>query len=140
MPKIMIVDDERHIVETLSLAFEKRGYQVVGVSDATQCVSLADRERPDVIILDLMMPGMDGYEVFNRLGEEERVSRIPVVLLTAKPDEIYRRISEGLGAGLHLTKPFKPYAVVEQVERMLGRAPGSADEPAVNREAGTGVL
>ncbi|OGD74568.1 MAG: hypothetical protein A2Y64_00940 [Candidatus Coatesbacteria bacterium RBG_13_66_14] len=119
MPKVLIVDDERHIVETLTLAFEKRGYQVVGSSDATQCVPLADREKPDVIILDVMMPGMDGYEVFNRLGEDDRSSRIPVVVLTAKPDEIYRRISEGIGAKLHLTKPFKPYAVVEQVERML---------------------
>jgi two-component system alkaline phosphatase synthesis response regulator PhoP len=139
MPKIMIVDDERHIVETLSLAFEKRGYQVVGVSDATQCVPLADREKPDAIILDIMMPGMDGYEVFTRLGEDEGVARIPVVVLTAKPDAIYRRISEGLGAGLHLTKPFKPYAVVEQVERMLGRAPVTDGEPVVNRGAGTGV-
>jgi DNA-binding response OmpR family regulator len=115
----MIVDDERHIVETLSLAFERRGYQVVGLSDATLCVTLADREQPDVIILDVMMPGMDGYEVFNRLGEDERVSRIPVVVLTAKPDEIYRHISEGIGVKLHLTKPFAPFAVVEQVERIL---------------------
>jgi len=119
MSKVMIVDDERHIVETLSLAFERRGYQVVGLSDATLCVTLADREQPDVIILDVMMPGMDGYEVFNRLGEDERVSRIPVVVLTAKPDEIYRHISEGIGVKLHLTKPFAPFAVVEQVERIL---------------------
>jgi len=124
MPKILIVDDERHIVETLSLAFEKRGYQVVGVSDATLCVPTADRERPDVIILDVMMPGMDGYEVFNRLGEDERVSRIPVVIITAKPDEIYRRISDGIGVSLHLTKPFAPYAVVEQVERILDERRG----------------
>ena len=119
MSKVMIVDDERHIVETLCLAFERRGYQVVGLSDATLCVTLADREQPDVIILDVMMPGMDGYEVFNRLGEDERVSRIPVVVLTAKPDEVYRRISEGIGVKLHLTKPFAPYAVVDQVERIL---------------------
>jgi DNA-binding response OmpR family regulator len=120
----MIVDDERHIVETLRLAFEKRGHRVVGVSDATQCVPIADREKPDVIILDVMMPGMDGYEVFNRLVEDDRVSRIPVVILTAKTDEIYRRISEGIGASLHLVKPFVPYAVVEQVERLLDERGG----------------
>ncbi|MCX7022348.1 MAG: response regulator [bacterium] len=124
MSKIMIVDDEPHIVETLSLAFEKRGYQVVGLSDATQCISLAEREKPDVIILDVMMPGMDGYEVFSRLVEDDRVSQIPVVVLTAKTDYIYRRISEGIGAKLHLTKPFAPYTVVDQVERLLNERRG----------------
>lgn len=119
VPKIMIVDDEKHIVETLRLAFEKRGYEVVPVSDASLCITIADRERPDVIILDIMMPGMDGYEVFNHLAEDEQTSRIPVVVLTAKPEEIYRRISEGLGVKLHITKPYLPYRVVEQVELIL---------------------
>ena len=71
-----------------------------------------------------MMPGMDAYEVFNHLVEDKHLSKIPVVVLTAKPDEIYKQISEGLGIKLHLTKPFMPYKVVEQVERILeNRAP-----------------
>ncbi|MCK4593693.1 response regulator, partial [bacterium] len=81
-------------------------------------------EHPDVIIADIMMPGMDAYEVFNHLVEDKHLSKIPVVVLTAKPDEIYKQISEGLGIKLHLTKPFMPYKVVEQVERILeNRAP-----------------
>ncbi len=119
MFKIMIVDDEKHIVETLRLAFEKRGYEVVRVSDASMCITIAEREQPDVILLDIMMPGMDGYEVLNNLIEDKHLSNIPVVFLTAKPDEIYKQISKGLGIKLHLTKPFLPYKVVEEVERIL---------------------
>jgi two-component system alkaline phosphatase synthesis response regulator PhoP len=119
MAKIMIIDDERHIVETLRLAFEKNGYEVVPVSDASLCIDIVDRERPDVIILDIMMPGMDGYEVYHNLYEDRRLAKIPVVVLTAKTDEIHRRISDGIGVKLHITKPFMPYRVVEEVGRIL---------------------
>lgn len=119
MFKIMIVDDEKHIIETLRLAFEKRGYEVVGVSDASTCITVAEREQPDVILLDIMMPGMDGYEVINNLIEDKHLSNIPVVVLTAKTDNIYKQISKGLGIRLHLTKPFLPYKVVEEVERIV---------------------
>jgi len=82
MARVMIVDDERHVVETLGLAFESRGHETISLSDPAAVLSAAMRERPDVIILDLLMPGIDGYKLYHDLMADELLSSTPVAIIT----------------------------------------------------------
>jgi DNA-binding response OmpR family regulator len=125
MARIMIVDDERHIVETLGLAFKSRGHETIPLSDPAIVLSAAMRERPDVIILDLLMPGLDGYKLYHDLMADELLSSTPVAIITGHSGPLYKRISREIGIALHVTKPFNPLDVVKRIEKLLAPDPGS---------------
>ena len=116
--KILIVDDEPKIVELVQLYLEKDSYRVVSALDGKTGLELARRERPDLIILDLNLPGMDGLEVCRALRKE---SNVPIIMLTARDEDVDKIIGLELGADDYITKPFSPREVVARVKAVFRR-------------------
>ncbi|TME02447.1 MAG: response regulator, partial [Chloroflexi bacterium] len=104
--KILIVDDESVLVETIAYNLEQAGYQVITAGDGTSALQAAYRELPDLIILDIMLPEMDGLEVCRQLRRESSTATTPIMMLTAKGDEIDKVVGLEVGADDYVTKPF----------------------------------
>ena len=119
---ILIVDDERNIVDLLRLYLEKEGYAVLAASDGEQGLALHARHDPDLVLLDLMLPGRDGFEVCREI---RRRGETPVIMLTARSDDVDAIVGLELGADDYVTKPFNPRALVARVKAVLRRADGS---------------
>jgi two-component system alkaline phosphatase synthesis response regulator PhoP len=117
-PKILVVDDERNIVDLVSAYLKKEGYQVFEASDGPSALESARANDPDLVILDIMLPGMDGLEVLNQLRRE---SDVYVILLTARTEEMDRVIGLSVGADDYVTKPFSPRELVARVKAALRR-------------------
>ena len=130
--RILIVDDEPAIVETVRAYLEAEGYAVQAAFDGSEVLKLARRFQPDVIILDLMLPGLDGLEVLRRLRQE---SAVYVLLLTAKTHETDKVVGLTMGADDYVTKPFSPRELVARIKALLrrGRSGGVDDMPLVFR-------
>jgi DNA-binding response OmpR family regulator len=116
--KILIVEDEAKIVRTLRLYLQQAGYSVVAVYDGNQAVSAFRSERPDLVLLDLNLPGQDGLDVCRALRRE---ANVPVIMITARIDEADRLIGLELGADDYIVKPFSPREVVARVRAVLRR-------------------
>jgi two-component system, OmpR family, response regulator ResD len=119
---ILVVDDEPTITDVVSRYLERAGYNTRNAGDGAHALRLAGESRPDLVVLDLMMPGMDGLEVMRRLREHERVS---VILLTAKGEHTDRIIGLRLGADDYVVKPFSPAELVARVDAVLRRVDNS---------------
>ena len=117
-PKIAIVDDDKKIVSLLKTYFEKENFLVYEAYDGASGLKIIEEKHPDIAILDLMLPYMDGYELCRRL---RRTSEIPVLMLTAKDEEADRLIGLELGADDYVSKPFSPKEVVARVKAILRR-------------------
>jgi DNA-binding response OmpR family regulator len=117
---VLVVDDEPTIADVVSRYLDRAGYRTRVASTGTQAIEAAARERPDLVVLDLMLPGIDGLEVMRRLREQDR-ERIAVILLTAKGDESDRVIGLRLGADDYVVKPFSPAELVARVDAVLRR-------------------
>lgn len=122
MGKILIVDDEINIRELVKFNLEKAGYKVTEAADGSSAVNFARTEKPDLIILDLMLPGMDGLEVCRVLKSQRETSGIPIIMLTAKNEEIDKIIGLELGADDYMTKPFSSRELVARVKAVLRRS------------------
>jgi two-component system phosphate regulon response regulator PhoB len=122
MPQtVLVVDDERDIVELVRYHLAKAGYRVVSASDGHQAVELARRGRPDLIVLDLMLPVLPGVEVARTLKSDEKTRHIPILMLTAKGEEVDRVVGFELGADDYVVKPFSPRELVLRVQAILRR-------------------
>ncbi len=119
--KVLVADDEEYIQHILNFSFSAEGYQVITASDGEEAIAKAKCERPDVIVLDIMMPKMDGYEACKRLKSDPETRSIPIILLTAKGREADRRLGTEAGADGYVVKPFSPGRLIERVEGMLKR-------------------
>jgi two-component system, OmpR family, alkaline phosphatase synthesis response regulator PhoP len=117
--KIMVVDDEISIVTLLEFNLEKAGYSVVTANDGKEAVDIVDKENPDLIVLDVMLPGMDGIEVCKTLRQKQ--INTPILMLTAKDDEFDKILGLELGADDYMTKPFSPREVVARIRAILRR-------------------
>ena len=119
MKKILIVDDEPNIVMSLEYAFKKKDFEVFIARDGTEALEIAEREKPDLILLDIMMPQMDGYETLKRIRESKNLGHTKVVFLSAKSKE--KDIEKGLkmGADGYMTKPFSIKKIISDVEAMI---------------------
>ena len=119
MARVLVIDDEPDVRWVLRLSLERAGHEVILAEDGLRGVAMAQRQRPDVIVLDLMMPVMDGYGVLNALSRDERTHHLPVLVLTAKalPEE-EERVTEA-GANGFLTKPFEPADLASALEGIL---------------------
>jgi two-component system alkaline phosphatase synthesis response regulator PhoP len=124
--KILVVDDEEHILELVELYLGKEGYKVVSAQDGDAAVERFALEKPDLLVLDIMLPGKDGLDV---LREIRKTSRVPVIMLTARESEVDKVVGLELGADDYLTKPFSPRELVARVKAVLRRAGPHADEP-----------
>lgn len=117
----MIVEDEKDIVKMLDYNLKKEGYRTISCYNGEDALALTDREHPDLIILDLMLPGMDGLEVCKTLKKEDRTARIPIIMLTAKTQEADKIVGLELGADDYITKPFSPRELVARIKAVLRR-------------------
>lgn len=118
---VLVVDDEPHIVALVSYHLDKSGYRVISATTGTDALELARRERPSLVILDLMLPGISGFEVLARMRGDERTRDVAVLMLTARREEHDRIEGLSLGADDYLTKPFSPQELVLRVKAILRR-------------------
>lgn len=132
--KVLVVDDEKKIVELVRLYLERDGYRVITAKDGKDALESARRERPDVILLDLMLPEIDGLEVCRLLRKD---SNVPIIMLTARDEETDKLVGLELGADDYVTKPFSPREVVARVRALLRRVRGQREE---KREIAVGEL
>lgn len=130
MQRVLIVEDEVDIADLIRFNLERAGYEVSKAHDGIAGAEMAIRERPDLIVLDLMLPGRDGYSVFREIRRDSRTSHIPVIMLTARAQTEDRIQGLEAGADDYLTKPFSPKELVLRVNAILKRTdapPGAAE-------------
>jgi two-component system alkaline phosphatase synthesis response regulator PhoP/two-component system response regulator VicR len=128
--RILVVDDERHIVRLVQVNLERAGYEVLTAYDGIEAMEKVKTESPDMVVLDVMMPRMDGFEVLKNLQADPRYQNIPVIMLTAKAQDadIFKGWASGVSS--YLTKPFNPRELLVFVERIFQ----SLDEPPTDDE------
>ena len=119
--KILIVDDEKNIVEAVKYNLEKDGFRTVVAHDGAKALELARRELPDLVLLDWMLPEVDGLEVCRILKREDATKHIPVIMLTVKSEETDKVLGLEMGADDYVTKPFSPRELVARVKAILRR-------------------
>jgi two-component system OmpR family response regulator len=117
-PKILVVDDEAKIVEILKAYLERENYEVLAAYDGRSALALAQREHPDLVILDLMLPEISGWDVCRRLRQD---SEVPIIMLTARDETADKIVGLELGADDYVTKPFDPKELVSRVRAVLRR-------------------
>ena len=119
--RVLVADDDENLLAIVSYRLERSGYAVIPASDGEEAVRLALAERPDLAVLDVMMPKLDGYEVTRRLRQHEETRRMPVILLTARAQEA--DVARGFEAGAddYVRKPFSPQELRARVQAILGR-------------------
>lgn len=120
--KVLVVDDEVNITQILEFSIGSEGYEVLSASNGEEAVEKARREQPDLIILDIMMPRIDGYETCRILKSNPLTKNIPVVLLTAKGRDIDKRLGYEVGATDYIIKPFSPSKLIERIHELLVNA------------------
>ncbi|MBN1812386.1 MAG: response regulator transcription factor [Anaerolineae bacterium] len=134
--KILVVDDEQSITDLLEYNLRQNGYRVVVARDGHEALWLARTEQPDLIVLDLMLPGPDGFDVCRELRRESgtTLSSVPIIMLTARDEEVDRVVGLELGADDYVTKPFSVRELMARVKAVLRRAgPTEVGAPAVHR-------
>ena len=125
-PKILIVEDERDINELLQYNLEKEGFDVLQAYDGQEAVELARAQAPDLIVLDIMLPEIDGRDVCRILKQDEETRRIPILMLTAKGEESDVLVGLEIGADDYVTKPFSPKVLLARVKAILRRSQSSS--------------
>jgi CheY-like chemotaxis protein len=120
MPRrVIVVDDDREVREIVTFVLGLNGFEVITAANGQQLQQELDTVLPDLIILDVMMPGEDGYQICRHLRGQRRTQHIPIIIITAHAEDIYERISQDLGAAHHITKPFHPLELAERVKALL---------------------
>jgi len=122
-PRILIVEDEKDIVQVLEFALKQAGFETVSARDAGEALARIREKAPDAVILDLMLPDMPGTEICRQLKAAPRTAAVPVIMLTARGDEVDRVVGFELGADDYITKPFSVREVVLRVRAILRRGP-----------------
>jgi len=133
MTKILIIDDEERIVKGVKKYFEQAGYQVSKAYDGPGGLDKARREKPDLVVLDLMLPGMDGWDVCRAIRKD---SNVPIIMLTAKVEETDKLIGLELGADDYVTKPFSPRELVARARAVLRRTAMNSEHTSESYEFG----
>ena len=119
--KILIVEDEESLLKLESILLTSKGYEVRGVANGKAALDAISEEAPDLVLLDIMLPEIDGFEVCRRIKENPETSTIPVIMLTAKKSREDMARGESVGADWYITKPFKSAMVIETIQRFLAK-------------------
>ncbi|HWA25427.1 MAG TPA: response regulator transcription factor [Lacunisphaera sp.] len=135
-PRILVVDDEPDALEVIAFKLKEAGYTPLTAADGLRAVDLVREERPALVVLDLMLPKIDGLEVCKILRRDPATAGIPIIMLTARAAEMDRIVGLELGADDYVTKPFSPRELVLRIKKVLTRAAAS-DEPATHLRIGT---
>jgi two-component system alkaline phosphatase synthesis response regulator PhoP len=122
-PRVLIVDDEPHIVLSLEFLLQRSGYETISAADGEAGLALVHRQRPDLVLLDVMMPKRNGYEVCQAIKSDPGVQGIPVIMLTAKGQEVEILKGRELGAAAYVTKPFGNAEILEVIRSVLEARP-----------------
>lgn len=117
--KILIVDDERDIVETLSFMLKAKGFECISAYDGEEGLNLAKNSSPNLVILDVMMPKINGYKICRLLKFDQKYKDIPIIMITARSQEEDKLIGEETGADEYITKPFEFSEVLEKINKYL---------------------
>lgn len=125
--KIFIVDDEEHIIELLKFNFENAGYKVSTASNGIEALNKIKNELPNLILLDLMIPGLDGYDVCKEIRKDRSTQNIPIIMTTAKSEELDKILGLELGADDYITKPFSVRELLARVKAVLRRSNGNKE-------------
>lgn len=120
MKKIIIVDDEPDILKTIEIFLKGEGFNVITAADGITALDKIRRERPDLVILDIMLPKLDGYKVCRMLKFDSKFKTIPVVILTARAQEVDEKKAKEVHADAYITKPFQPDVLLEKIKSLLG--------------------
>jgi len=133
LKKIMIVEDEHDLIRLLKYNLEKEGFRVASVTDGSLVLAEIRREEPDLLILDLMLPGMDGLEICRQVRKHDRYSAIPILMLTARSGEADRVVGLELGADDYVTKPFSMRELIARIRALLRRHEATPQRTSVQR-------
>lgn len=125
---ILVVDDEKDLAELVSFNLRKGGYETSVVHDGRQALHTISKAQPDLIVLDVMMPGLSGIDVLTRMRGDAATAKLPVILLTAKSEEVDQVVGLTVGADDYVTKPFSMKVLLARVETLLRRAKGPSQE------------
>ena len=117
--RILVVDDEKDITSLLRLRLEASGYDVLEAYDGQEALKIAQEESPDLIVLDLMLPKMDGYKVCRMLKFDERFKHIPIIIFTARIQESDQKMGMEVGADAYVTKPFEPQVLMAKIQELI---------------------
>jgi CheY-like chemotaxis protein len=117
--KVLVVDDEIHIVHVVAIKFRNNGYDVIAADNASEAFSLACREKPDIIVTDFQMPGMNGLELVQKIRNNEVTKDTPVILLTARSVSLDDKQQQDLQIAACVSKPFSPRELLKSVEEIL---------------------
>jgi DNA-binding response OmpR family regulator len=117
--RILLVDDEAQLVELVKMRLEANGYQVLTAYDGKEALDVAKKEMPDLIILDLMLPKIDGYKVCRMLKFDEKYKKIPIIMFTARALEADKKVGMEVGADDYITKPFEPELLLMKIKDFL---------------------
>jgi two-component system phosphate regulon response regulator PhoB len=126
-PRILIIEDERGLVQTLTWYFNREGYETIVAADGQEGLRKAQTMAPDVVLLDLMLPGMNGLDVCRELRSSERTKGIPIIMITAKAEETDQIVGFSMGADDYVTKPFSNKVLLQRVKALLRRAEGGGE-------------
>ncbi|MDF2951765.1 MAG: phoP [Anaerocolumna sp.] len=134
MRTILTVDDEVHILELVSYNLEREGYQVLKAETGEEALELLEKNKVDLVLLDWMLPGMDGIEVLRRIRADQGKRKMPVILLTAKNDEISKVVGLEVGSDDYLAKPFGIYELLARIKAVLRRSEGDFESREEEKE------
>lgn len=129
---VLVVDDEKDLVDLVKYHLEKEGLKCLEARDGETALQLAKERIPDLVVLDLMLPGLDGLEICRKLRKDPKTSSIAIIMLTAKAEEVDRIVGLEMGADDYMVKPFSPRELVARVKAVLRRGQGQ-DTPALKR-------
>jgi two-component system response regulator VicR len=122
--RILCIEDHPEMIELIQLILQRRGYVVEGAVGGREGLVAISRNKPDLVLLDLMMPDVDGWEVFRQMRADEELKRVPVIAVTAKAQGIDRVLGLHIaGVDDYIAKPFSPKELIESVERLIGPSP-----------------
>jgi len=124
MPRVLVVDDEPNILLSLEFLMQQVGFEVTTAEDAEQAQALISRQVPDLILLDISLPGMSGFDLLEQLRADDATRQLPVVMLTAHGREVEKEKGMALGASDYITKPFSTRELVSRVQTLLGNGNG----------------
>ncbi len=130
--RILIVDDEPKLIHLVREILMATGYEVLASSSGNPTLEMIAMEQPDLVILDIMLPGMDGYEICYRLRSEPATKKLPILMFSAKAQEIDKETGIKVGADDYLTKPSPPSEIVNRVAKLLAAKKGTATQEKVN--------
>ncbi|MGC8743894.1 MAG: response regulator [Verrucomicrobiia bacterium] len=126
--KVLVIDDEPDVLELIEYNLTAAGFNVIKASEGNEAIKKAREQSPDLIVLDIMLPGIDGFEICKILKRDKTTASIPIIMLTAKAEEVDRIVGLELGADDYITKPFSPRELTLRIKTLLKRVKGVAEQ------------